>query len=288
MVEWLKEGVVGLNEVPLLRFASLGGFDGLIHAVTTRHGGVSQGYWASLNLGKTVGDDPAHVETNHRLFAGAVGVRREHFTTTWQVHGRHVLRATAEHRGTLIGQADGIMTDQAEVPLTQRYADCTPILVYDPVRHAVGLAHAGWRGTVAGMAGALVAAMAERYGSDPADLAAVVGPAIGPCCYEVGEEVVDAVRLAVADPDRLLHASSAVVAADPPRTDVSGRGSSNGHSARLHFDLWEANRLQLAEAGVGQIEVAGLCTSCRRDLFFSHRGDHGETGRFGAVVMLRK
>jgi hypothetical protein len=172
------------------------------------------------------------------------------------------------------------------VPLTQRYADCTPILVYDPVRHAVGLAHAGWRGTIAGMAGALVSAMAERYGSDPADLAAVVGPAIGPCCYEVGEEVVDAVRSSFAEPDRFLHAPSDVAAADPPRTGAHGRGSSNGQSSHLHFDLWEANRLQLAEAGVSQIELARLCTRCRRDLFFSHRGDHGRTGRFGAVVML--
>jgi hypothetical protein len=272
-------------DLPLLRFESLAGFDGLTHAVSTRHGGVSRGHWSSLNLGKTVGDDPAHVEINHRLFAQAAGVRREHFTTTWQVHGRHVLHATAQHRGTLIGQADGIMTDQPEVPLTQRFADCTPILVYDSVRHAVGLAHAGWRGTVAGMAGALVAAMAERYGSDPADLVAVVGPAIGPCCYEVGEEVVDAVRSSFVEPGRLLHAPSHVVT-DPAGTNLHGRGSSNGRSSRLHFDLWEANRLQLAEAGVLQIEVARLCTSCRRDLFFSHRGDHGRTGRFGAVVML--
>ena len=174
------------------------------------------------------------------------------------------------------------------MPLTQRYGDCTPILVYDPVRHAVGLAHAGWRGTVAGMASALVQAMVESYASDPATLVAVVGPAIGPCCYEVGPEVVDAVRLAFPE--------AALVLATPPSRDDAvvfaaqvskGQPKSNGAASRPHFDLWEANRLQLAQAGVKQIEVAGVCTSCRRDLYFSHRGDHGRTGRFGAVVMLR-
>ena len=188
-----------MNEVPLVRFDSLSAFDGLIHAVSTRHGGVSSGYLASLNLGKTVGDDPQNVETNHRRLAEALGVRRDHFTTTWQVHSQRVLRATKEHRGTLIGQADGIITDQVDVPLTQRYGDCTPILIYDPTRHAVGLAHAGWRGTVAGMASSLVQAMVAHYGSDPEELVAVVGPAIGPCCYEVGPDVVDAVRLAFPD-----------------------------------------------------------------------------------------
>lgn len=278
-----------INEVPLVRFDSLAAFDGLVHAVSTRHGGVSSGYLASLNLGKTVGDDPQNVEINHLRLAQALDVRRDHFTTTWQVHSRHVLRATKEHRGTLIGQADGIITDQPEVPLTQRYGDCTPILVYDPARHAVGLAHAGWRGTVAGMASSLVRAMVAHFGSDPEKLAAVVGPAIGPCCYEVGDEVLDAVRQAFPDAASVLRT--------PGESDLDDQSSlngskqhkpgSNGRASRRHFDLWEANRWQLAQAGVRQIEVVGVCTSCRRDLFFSHRGDHGRTGRFGAVVMLR-
>lgn len=276
-----------MDMLPLVRFESLAAFDGLVHAVSTRHGGVSRGHCASLNLGRTVGDDVANVEANHRLLAEALGVRREHFTTTWQVHGRHVLHATTHERGTMIGQADGIITDQPGVPLTQRYADCTPILVYDPVRHAIGLAHAGWRGTVAGMASALVEAMAGRYGSDPANLTAVVGPAIGPCCYEVGDEVVDAVRLAFPDSAPVLRLPAGPLAGAEPEYGAGAADQHrNEHQARLHFDLWEANRLQLAEAGVRKIEMAGLCTSCRRDLFFSHRGDRGRTGRFGAVMML--
>ena len=278
-----------MNDVPLVRFDSLSAFDGLIHAVSTRHGGVSSGYLSSLNLGKTVGDDPENVEINHRRLAEALGVRRDDFTTTWQVHSHRVLEATKEHRGTLIDQADGIITNQVDLPLTQRFGDCTPILVYDPSHHAVGLAHAGWRGTVAGMAGSLVQAMVAHYGSDPAELAAVVGPAIGPCCYEVGPDVVDAVQCAFPDAAFLLQPPR-----DPARFDTSdadesqGKLSPNGSSPRPHFDLGEANRWQLARAGVRQIEVAGVCTSCRRDLFFSHRGDHGRTGRFGAVVMLKR
>ncbi len=277
-----------MNEVPLVRFDSLSAFDGLIHAVSTRHGGVSSGYLASLNLGKTVGDDPQNVETNHRRLAEALGVRREHFTTTWQVHSHRVLWATMEHRGTLIGQADGIITDQPDVPLTQRFGDCTPILVYDPSHHAVGLAHAGWRGTVAGMAGSLVQAMVAQYDSDPEELAAVLGPAIGPCCYEVGDEVVDAVQHVFPSTALVVRAYRYSSSEDQSGVEAGKHNpGSNGHASRLHFDLWEANRWQLARAGVRQIEVAGVCTSCRRDLFFSHRGDQGRTGRFGAVVMLK-
>ena len=278
-----------MNDVPLVRFDSLSAFDGLIHAVSTRHGGVSSGYLSSLNLGKTVGDDPENVGINHRRLAEALGVRRDHFTTTWQVHSQRVLEATKEHRGTLIDQADGIITNQVDLPLTQRFGDCTPILVYDPSHHAVGLAHAGWRGTVAGMAGSLVQAMVAHYGSDPAELAAVVGPAIGPCCYEVGDEVVDAVRQAFPDSAPVLRATRHSSSEDQSGVEAGKHNTgSHGQASRLYFDLWEANRWQLAQAGVRQIEVAGVCTSCRRDLFFSHRGDHGRTGRFGAVVMLKR
>lgn len=261
-----------MNEsLPLLRFPSLAAFPGLVHAVSTRHGGVSTGSYASLNLSTSTGDSREHVEANYRRLASALDLPRERFTTTWQVHGTLVVRATQENAGGMITQADGIITDTPGLPLTQRYADCTPLIVYDPQRHAAGLGHAGWRGTVAGMATALVQAMAAAFGSDPADLIAVVGPAIGPCCYQVGPEVVDAVRVSLPAAGALLP------------------GPANGGSspANPHFDLWAANRWQLEQAGVRQIEMAGICTRCQRDQFFSHRGDGAQTGRFGAVVMLK-
>jgi hypothetical protein len=257
--------------LPLLRFPSLAAFPGLVHAVSTRQGGVSPEPYASLNLSTSTGDSRENVDANYWRLAEALGMQRERFTTTWQVHGTHVVRATADTVGGMLDKADGIITDIPGLPLTQRYADCTPLIFYDPHRHAVGLGHAGWRGTVAGMAAALVHAMTATFRSNPGDLVAVVGPAIGPCCYEVGQEVVDAVRAAFPAADTLLT---------KPANGTDG-------AAQQHFDLWSANHWQLQQAGVGQIEVAGVCTRCRRETFFSHRGDSGLTGRFGAVVMLK-
>jgi polyphenol oxidase len=258
--------------LPLHRFPSLSAFPGLVHAVSTRLGGVSSGPYTSLNLSTSTGDSREHVDANYRLLAEALDLPRERFTTTWQVHGTHVVRATAGNVGGMIDKADGIITDMPGLPLTQRYADCTPLLVYDPRRHAAGLAHAGWRGTVDGMATALVQAMTASFGSDPRDLVAVIGPAIGPCCYEVGQEVVDAVERAFPVADALLSRPANGAAA----------------SAGPQLDLWAANRWQLERAGVGRVEVAGICTRCQRETFFSHRGDGPVTGRFGAVVMLRQ
>ncbi len=257
--------------IPLLRFPSLACFPGLVHAVSTRQGGVSTGSYASLNLSTSTGDSRENVDANYRRLAAALDLPRERMTTTWQVHGVRVVRATADNVGGMIDKADGIVTDTPDLPLTQRYADCTPLLIYDPRRHAAGLGHAGWRGTVDGMATALVQAMTDAFGSDPSDLAAVIGPAIGPCCYEVGPDVIDAVQRAFAACDGLLS------------RPVYGAAASAGP----HFDLWAANRWQLEQAGVGQIETAGICTRCQRETFFSHRGDGPVTGRFGAVVMLK-
>lgn len=257
--------------LPLLRFPSLAAYPGLVHAVSTRQGGVSTGGYASLNLSTSTGDSRENVDANYRRLAEAMDLPRERFTTTWQVHGTHVVRATAQTVGGMLDKADGIISDTPGLPLTQRYADCTPLLVYDPRRHAVGLGHAGWRGTVDGMAMALVQAMVAEFSSDPADLMAVIGPAIGPCCYEVGPDVVDEVRRTFPVAETLL----------------SQPANGSAASAGPHFDLWAANRWQLEQAGVGQIEVASICTRCQRETYFSHRGDGPVTGRFGAVVMLK-
>ena len=265
--------------VPLARFDNLRQHAGLVHAISTRQGGVSEGQFASLNLGRVVGDDADNVETNYQRLADALDVPRAGMTTTWQVHSDRIVRATRENAGGMIDKADGVVTDVPGLPITQRYADCTPVLIYDPRVHAAGVAHAGWRGTVAGVTPALVQAMVEQFGSDPADLVAAVGPAIGPCCYEVGPEVVDSVQ-----------AVFGVVSADllRRRNIVSnGNGAAGVGRQSVHFDLWRANQWQFEQAGVRHIEVAGVCTRCHRETFFSHRGDNGTTGRFGAVMMLR-
>jgi YfiH family protein len=164
-------------------------------------------------------------------------------------------------------KADIILTDRREVTLVMRFADCVPILLYDPRRQAVALAHAGWRGTVLGTAAAAVEALGAAFGTHPADVVAAIGPAIGPDHYEIGPEVAAQVREAFGEAaERLL-----------PR-----------YGSRFHFDLWEANRLQLLRAGVPaeQIEVAALCTACHLEDWYSHRAERGRTGRFGALLAL--
>jgi hypothetical protein len=163
-------------------------------------------------------------------------------------------------------QADGIITDAHDVPLVMRFADCVPVLLYDPVKRAIGLAHAGWRGTVAGIGPATVQAMVDTYGSRPADIVAGVGPSIGPCCYEVGPEVVAQVRETFGTTRGLVE----------PETEAHGP----------HLDLWEANRRALEKAGVQRIELSGLCTACHTHEFFSHRAEAGRTGRFGVILVL--
>jgi YfiH family protein len=165
-----------------------------------------------------------------------------------------------------------MVTADAGVFLSMRFADCVPILLNDPVRHAIGLAHAGWRGTVKNAAGAAVQAMVKELGCSPGNITAVIGPAIGSCCYQVGEDVIQAVE------------------ATFPRVTASDNGAqlvSRRNGQRAYLDLWEANRRQLAAARVGQVVVSGLCTACHTDHFFSHRAERGKTGRFGVVMGYR-
>ena len=250
--------------VTFYRFAGLENHPGVSHAVFTRLGGVSEPPFAELNLGHTVGDEPAAVEENHARIYRALEVTARDVVTAWLVHGRAVRVVDRRQAGQVIAQTDGLITQEPGLVLFQRFADCLPVLFYDPVHAAAGIAHAGWRGTLAGVAPATVRAMATAFGSRPRDLWAGVGPGIGPCCYEIGDDVTQAVGAAFEAPEALL-----------PRV--------NG--AR-HFDLPGANVRQLQSLGVERIEVAPFCTACRVDEFFSHRAEGGRTGRFGVAIRL--
>ena len=247
------------------RFAISG--PGLVHGCFTRLGGVSRPPWQSLNTGHGVGDDPDHVRENHVRICRALGIRRADLVSPHQVHSAVVRVVDGRDRGRVCEQTDALVTDTPGVYLMLRFADCVPVLFHDPVRRVVGLAHAGWRGTVACIARATVGWMVEAFGCRPADIRAGIGPSIGPCCYEVGDEVVGAAREAFPDAPYLLERQA------------------NG---RWHFDLWAANRYQLATEGVKEMQVSGLCTSCRTDEWFSHRAEQGRTGRLGAVIGLRE
>ena len=239
----------------------------LRHGVFTRQGGVSKVPWSSLNVGGTVGDDPDDVRRNHEIMYQTLGVNRERSVTTWLVHSVDVVYVDgplADRRW--FERADAMITDRVDTPLVMRYADCTPLYFHDPVKGVIGLAHAGWRGTVNGMAARTVRALEQSFGSRPADIIAGIGPAIGPQRYQVGEEVVSAAQNYFGD-------LSDIVRRDPSDDTA-------------YLDLWSANRVDLERAGVEQIEIAGICTATRMDEFFSHRAEKGRTGRFGAIISL--
>ncbi len=248
-----------------LRFYQFDSLD-VKHAVFTRHGGLSPTPWNSLNLGGTVGDEVERVRKNRFLSFETLGCKPDSIFDVWQVHSADAVCADAPRNfDEPYQKADIILTDKPEVTLFMRFADCVPILVHDPKKGVVGVSHAGWLGTVRDAAGATVRAMRERYGSNPSDIIACIGPSIGPDHYEVGEDVIAQVKQSFGTvSNSMLHS----------------------HNTNVHFDLWKANQYQLERAGVRRIEIAGICTACHTDDWFSHRAEKGKTGRFGALISL--
>lgn len=238
--------------------------DQVEHVALSRFGGVSEAPFSSLNVGNTVGDDPVRVEENLERILRALDWRGDQVVSGFQVHGDRVHVVTPEDAGSVIPSTDALLSDVPGLLLLGRYADCVPVLLFDPIRRVVGLAHAGWRGTVQRIAIKAVETMAAAYGSHAEDVRAVVGPSIGPCCFQVGDEVLEAFRCA--------HAAH-----DADVVDME----------RGHVNLWRANALQLAGCGVKEIAVAELCTSCHVDRFYSHRRENGNTGRFAVAIGLR-
>jgi hypothetical protein len=235
------------------------------HAVFTRLGGVSEEPYSSLNLSLSVPDRREEVMENRRRFYAAMDVDPEQAVRAAQVHGARVAVVRAADRDVQQTGTDGLITDEPGLALVMAFADCVPVMLYDPVRRAVGIVHAGWRGTVAGVCQAAVRQMTAALGCCPTDIRAAIGPSIGPCCYQVGPDLVEAVTEAFGRSDGLF-------------VGASGGG--------LHFDQWMAVELALRQAGLRQIEQSGICTACRVDEFFSHRAEGGRTGRFGALIVL--
>jgi len=231
-------------------------------AFSSRLGGCSAAPYARCNLGLSVGDEPACVAENRRRFAVAAGFPPEATVRADQVHGSTALAVFAPGEA---GAADGLCTDQPGLVLTIAVADCAVVYLLDPVVAAIGLCHAGWRGTVADVVGSTVARMARAFGTRPRDLVAAVSPAIGPCCYEVAAPV------------------TAAMAGAAPWGASMLRPTRPGHAL---LDLWGANRRRLLDAGVPAtaIHVAGVCTACHGERLYSHRRDRGRTGRMDAAL----
>jgi YfiH family protein len=254
------------NGVRYYHFSSLSAAP-VTHAIFTRHGGVSEGPYAELNVGRTVGDDGSNVDENLIRCFAAVSKPRNSMFDSWLVHGTDALVAEAPRppEWERPPQADIVMTNKLGVSLFMRFADCVPLVYFDPVKKAIAIAHAGWKGTLLGVAVRALEGMAANYGSQAAEVIVGIGPAVSVEKYEVGPEVVTEVR-------NVFGTEAETLLPQP--------------SGSYHFDLVSANRLLLEQAGVKQIELSNLCTATETGDWFSHRASGGTTGRFGALIAL--
>ena len=258
----------------LLRSDLLNEIPGVAHGLTYRVPGLGI---ADGNVGYGAPRDKDDAWAMRQLWCRSIGVDPHRIVTMGQVHGRDVIRVTADQAGrgatpgsTHAGFADAMITDDPDVVLMTLHADCLPILLVDPEHPAVGAVHAGWRGTVVDVAGAAVRAMQDSFGSDPSRIRAYLGPAIGGCCNEVGDEVIAAWR----DQARELGSLAELAVTHPGPKD--------------HFDGVRANTLLLQRAGLdpNHIDMSDICTKCSKDSWFSHRGHGPGAGREGALIAL--
>jgi len=247
-----------------------------VSAFSTRTGGFSLPPYHGLNLAFHVGDDWVNVVENRRLLCQALGLRLESLVSGNQVHGDEIAVVKRQHlgRGSLdmigaLPDTDGLICIEPEIPLAAFFADCVPIFLFDPVRRAIGLAHAGWKGTVLEVARKTLQKMQDAFSTKPSDCLAAIGPSVGPCCYEVDKPVLDMVK------QHLTYAGEII----QPLSSEKGM-----------LNLWQANALAMQKAGIAadSIFVGGLCTSCHTQMFFSHRKERGRTGRMAALFMLKK
>jgi YfiH family protein len=236
----------------------------VVHAFLGRTGGVSSGHLSSLNMGRRDEDAPGNIMENKRRVAEAFGIDAGKMFTVSQVHGDRVFildRADLSPEEVKTREADAIVTSINGIAIGVLTADCVPILLHDRKNGVIAAIHAGWKGTAQKIARKCVKTMQERFGTEPKHVTAAIGPAIGPCCYRVNDDVVAAVGYT----DRVAK------------------------PCEFHWklDLQKANMLQLQEEGVVEIDNSGICTSCRNDLFFSHRKEGGRTGRQLSFICMR-
>lgn len=236
-----------------------------VHGVFTRQGGVSGPPWASLNLSRSTGDSLEAVSENNRRMLSALGLVPGQTVSAWLNHGNRIAIVGPEHLGTALRETDAMISATPGLVLSMRFADCVPVLFYDGIQGVAGIAHAGWPGVAANIAGATVRAMQDAFGCRPRDMWAGIGPAIRVECYEFGRDLAER-----------------VVAACPPGAVIIVPQ----RDGTIHLDLIAAVRSQLEAAGVGDVEDSGICTACHTDEWFSHRAEK-KTGRFGVVLGLR-
>ena len=242
------------------------------HCFTTRLGGVSSGHLAAMNIGTHRGDDPRKVQKNYGILADDLGFDPEKLVLTTQKHTDTVLRVGAAHWGAgltapELPDCDALVTDTPGTALVIFTADCTPVLLYDPVTGAVGAAHAGWRGTARRIAEKTVQTMVSAFGCKPENIRAAIGPNIAQCCFETDADVPQALAESYGED---------VWAYIQKRND------------KYYVNLKAVNALSLRRAGVRHIEVSDRCTACETELFWSHRRTGGVRGSQGAIIVCKE
>ncbi|MDO4322426.1 MAG: peptidoglycan editing factor PgeF [Lachnospiraceae bacterium] len=258
-------------------FPELSAQEHFVHGFSSRIGGVSQGEFAEMNLSFTRGDQEERVRENYRRIAGAIGFDADKIVCSDQTHTNYVREVTESDcgKGYLrkrdYTDVDGLITNVPGIVLATFYADCVPLYFIDPVHRAIGLSHSGWRGTVSDIAGVTVKAMREKYGTDPADILAAIGPSICQDCYEVSEDVIDQFKEQY---EEALWPSLFY----------------KKENGKYQLNLWEACRRNMLHAGIqpGRIELTDLCTCCNPGILFSHRASHGRRGNLAAFLGIRE
>jgi YfiH family protein len=258
--EWPLQEIGGL---PLLIAPALANLPGVVHAFTTRLGGLSEPPLDSFNLGRHRDDEKSRQDAmvNRSALCDALAVDFTRLVVPGQVHSTNiVLVANPES----LPEVDGVATLTPATPVLLHYADCVPIILVERELKVVCVLHAGWRGTAGGIARHAVEFLRKKVNAKPGNMVAAIGPAIGPCCYPVSQDVVDQLANTVDSLDGLVE-------------------QRNGQPAP---DLKAINALQLLESGAGEVEINSYCTACHPELFYSHRYSNGKTGRQGALVSL--
>ena len=262
------------DTVPYLTYNSLSEIKFINHAFTTRLGGVSKGEFNSMNMAFNRGDSVESITENYKRFCASAGFDYESLTASAQDHNTFVRAVTSSDRGVGIYKprdlqsVDALITNEKGVTLVTYYADCTPLFIVDTKNKAIGLAHAGWRGTVGRIGEKVVRKMIELYGTDPADIKAAIGPAISVCCYEVDKPCADN-----------------FLALDDLETSRFVFPKENG---KFMIDLLETNRQILVKSGVKpeNITISDLCTNCNSELLWSHRATKGHRGTMSAFMCI--
>lgn len=254
------------NGVKLAFFPALAQL-GLRHGISTRIGGVSQAGLSSLNLGIKVDDEPQNLAINRRYFAEAVGVTDSRIVSSGQVHGTTVAVVGEENSGQRITETDALVTNTNGLPLLLFFADCVPLLIFDPIHKVIGLSHAGWKGTLHSIGPKTILTMQQAFDTNPSDCIIGIAPSIGPQDFEVDKPVMDEIN---------------------NRWNKLEQFSRSNRPGHWLIDLWHWNQLQFINAGVDptNIHIAGISTASRPELFFSHRASQGTAGRFGVLMTL--